>query len=123
MTSIARSSTKRVALTLPSRCFAARSSRQGVTLRSSAGIGLSIARGQQCKESARGLTLAAFRAARFGDSRPGEQVEMHPGFGGDETAHEQRRGNGAALAAADIVEVGYFGLEHRFIRPPQREPP
>ena len=41
----------------------------------------------------------------------------------DEAAHEQRRGNGAGLAAADIVDVGDFGLQHRLIRPPQWQPP
>ncbi len=49
---------------------------------------------------------------------------MQPGFRGDEPAQEQRRGDGAALAAgADIVEIGDFRIEHLIVRPPQRQPP
>ena len=49
---------------------------------------------------------------------------MQPGFGRDELAQEQRRGDGAALAAAaDIVGIGYLGIEHRLIGPPQRHAP
>ena len=45
-------------------------------------------------------------------------------FAVDEAAQEQRRGDGAALAAgADVVEVGHLRIEHRLVGPPQRHAP
>ena len=55
-------STKRAALTLPSRYFAARSGRAGVRR------GSSIAFAQQFEDRARGLAFAAFGPRRFGRS-------------------------------------------------------
>ena len=49
---------------------------------------------------------------------------MQPRFRRHEAPHEQRRGDGAGLAAgADIVDIGDLGLKHRFIGTPQRQPP
>ena len=75
-------------------------------------------------ERARRLQFGAFRPAGLGGGRPGENVEMQPGWRVDEAAQEQRGGDGAAMAAgADIVEVGHLGIEHRLVRPPQRHAP
>src|SRR5262249_44421139 len=123
ISSMTRPSTKRAAFTLPSRCFAATSSRQGVIRRSNGGAGSAITRREQSIESARDLTFTAFGPARLCRRRPREQIEVHPGWRGDKAAHEQRGGDRPALTAADIIDIGDLGFEHRFIRPPQGQPP
>src|ERR1700733_8603234 len=119
-TSNKRPPTKSAAGTFPSRCFAARSARAGVTRGSKARIfffsGSAVAGGKQRVERPRNLALAAFGPAGLGIRSPGEQIEVYPGFRGHEAPHEQRRRDGAALAAADIVDIGDFGFEHRFVR-------
>src|SRR3954467_3549772 len=77
-------STKRAALTLPSRYLAARSGRAGVRR------GSSIAFAQQFVDRARGLALAAFGTRRFCGRRPAVDIDMQPALGvGDETLQEQ----------------------------------
>src|SRR5260370_3028551 len=106
-----RPSTKRPAFSRPSRCFAAKPSRNGVSRGSKAGKVSGIARGKQSIERARRLALAAFRTAGLGQRRPGEQIEMHPRLRADETPHEQRGGNTAPLAAADNSGVPNLRFE------------
>src|SRR5450631_1754272 len=80
-------STKRAALTLPSRYLAARSPRAGVRR------GSSIAFTQQFVDRACGLAFAAFGARRFGLWRPAVDIDMQPAFGVlDEALQEQRTG-------------------------------
>src|ERR1700690_959392 len=80
--------TKRFALTLPSRYFAARSPRAGVRR------GSSIAVAQQFVDRACGLTFSALRPRRFGRRCPAVDIDMQPAFGGfDETLQEQRAGD------------------------------
>ena len=64
--------TKRAALTLPSRYFAARSGRAGVRR------GSSIAFAQQFVDRARGLAFAAFGARRLCRRRPAIDIDMQP---------------------------------------------
>src|SRR5205807_2509337 len=109
-TSISRPSTKRPAFSLPSRYFAATPSRNGVSRGSKVGKVSGIARSKQSIERARRLALAALRPAGLSRRRPGEHIEMHPRLRADETAHEQRSRNSAALAAADIVDVRDLGF-------------
>src|SRR6266702_6406019 len=99
--------TKRAAATLPSRYFAARSGRAGVSR------GSSIAFAQQFIDRARGLAFAAFRARRPGRRRPAVDIDMQPAFGVfDETLQEQRAGDGAReRARRRIVAVGDFRIE------------
>src|SRR5260370_10994235 len=86
--------TKRAALTLPSRYFAARSPRAGVRR------GSSIAFAQQFVDRARGLALAALRTRRFCRGRPAVDVDMQPVPGMlDEALQEQRAGDRAGKAA------------------------
>src|SRR5436305_3566312 len=74
--------TKRAALTLPSRYFAATSGRAGVRRGSSIAF-----------DRARGLAFAAFGAARLGRRRPAVDIDMQPALGvGDEQLLEQRAG-------------------------------
>src|ERR1043166_2965774 len=83
-------STKRAALTLPSRYFAATSGLAGVTR------GSSIAFAQQSVDRARSLALAAFGAAGLCRRRPAVDVDMQPDLGGlDEALQEQRAGDQA----------------------------
>src|SRR5436190_1348053 len=96
--------TKRAALTLPSRYFAARSGRAGVRR------GSSIAFAQELEDCTRGLALAALGPRRFRRWRPAEDVDMQPGLCGlDETLQEQCAGDGAGEAAGGrVVDVGHF---------------
>src|ERR1700722_17710773 len=76
-------STKRGALTLHSRYFAARSPRAGVRR------GSSIAFAQQFVDRARGLAFAALGPRRLCRRRPAIDVDMQPAFGVlDETLQE-----------------------------------
>src|ERR1700716_1906014 len=82
--------TKRVALTLPSRYFAARSGRAGVSR------GSSIALAQQFVDRAGGLAFAAFGAARLCRRRPAVDIDMQPALCGlDKALQEQRAGDRA----------------------------
>src|SRR6186713_112450 len=81
--------TKRSAFTLPSRYFAARSPRAGVSLGSCPGSCIALA--QQCVDGARGLALAAFGARGLGRRRPAIDVDMQPALRVlDEALQEQR---------------------------------
>src|SRR5258707_1834213 len=78
-------STKRAALTLPSRYPAAMSPLAGVRR------GSSIAFAQQFVDRARGLAFAAFGTRRLGGRRPAVDIDMQPAFGvGDEALQGQR---------------------------------
>src|SRR5215510_12759212 len=102
MTSNISPSTKRAALTLPSRYLAATSGRAGVRR------GLSIAFAQQLVDGARGLALAALGAAGPCRRRPAVDIDMQPAFRGlHEALQEQRAGDGAGKAARRRVgDVG-----------------
>src|SRR5205085_8742496 len=81
-------STKRAALTLPSRYFAATSGRAGVRR------GSSIAFAQQFVDGARGLAFAAFGARGFCGRCPAVDIDMQPAFGlRHEALQEQRAGD------------------------------
>src|SRR5205085_4088661 len=87
--------TKRAAVTLPSRRLAARSGRAGV-MRGSKLTGapdrrkLSVALLKERIKRARGLTFPAIRTAGLRARRPGEDVEVRPGFRrSDEAVQEQ----------------------------------
>src|ERR1700716_2923227 len=67
--------TKRAALTLPSRYFAASSGRAGVRR------GSSIALAQQFVDGARGLAFAALPPRGFCRRRPAVDIDMQPTFG------------------------------------------
>src|SRR5450631_4341617 len=99
--------TKRAALTLPSRYFAARSPRAGVRR------GSSIAFVQQFVDRARGLAFAALGAPWPGLRRPAVDVDMQPAFRSlDEALQEQRAGDGAGKRARRrVVDVGDLGVE------------
>src|ERR1700726_3177543 len=109
--------TKRAALTLPSRYFAARSGRAGVRR------GSSIAFAQKSIECAGGLAFAALGARRLGGRRPAVDVEMQPAFGAlDEALQEQRAGDRAGKGAARrVVDVGDLGIEPGVVKGPQRQ--
>src|SRR5579872_2290730 len=94
MTSNTSPSTKRAAWTLPSRNFAARSGRAGVTR------GSPIAVAQQPVDRPRGLALAAFGARGLCRWRPSENIDMQPAFGCfDETPEKQGAGDRTGKAA------------------------
>src|SRR5258708_31425308 len=97
--------TKRVAATLPSRYFAARSGRAGVRR------GSSIAFAQQFVDRARGLAFAALRARRSGLWGPAVDIDMQPACRGlDETLQEQRTHDGAGGPARRRVgDIGDLG--------------
>src|SRR5690349_17277515 len=97
-------STKRAALTLPSRYLAARSGRAGVRR------GSSIAFAQQFVDRACGLAFAALGAGGFCRGRPAVDIDMQPAFGvGDEALQEQRTDDRAGKAAGRrVVDVGSF---------------
>src|ERR1700738_175728 len=100
-------STKRVALTLPSRYFAARSGRAGVRR------GSSIAFAQQLVDRTRGLAFAALGPRRLCRRRPAVDIDMQP-VGGvrDEALQEQRAGNRAGeVARRLVVDVGDLRIE------------
>src|SRR3954463_9504991 len=104
VTSNSSPATNRAAFTLPSRYFAARSGRAGVSR------GSSIAFAQQLVDRARGLAFAAFGPRRLGRGGPAVDVDMQPAFGGfDETLQEQRAGDRAGEPAGRrVVDVGDF---------------
>src|ERR1700730_13035480 len=106
--------TKRAASTFPSRYFAARSGRAGVTR------GSSITFAQQFVDRTRGLAFAAFRPRRFRRRRPAIDIDMQPAFCRlDEALQEQRAGDGACEAAGwRVVDVGHFRIEPRIVRRP-----
>src|ERR1700692_4285076 len=105
-------STKRAALTLPSRYFAARSPRAGVRR------GSSIAFAQQFVDRPRGLALAALGARRFCRRRPALDVNMQPAFGAlDKALQEQRAGDRAGKGAGGcVVDVGDLRIEPGVVR-------
>src|ERR1700736_771549 len=111
--------TKRVALTLPSRYFAARSGRAGVTR------GSSIAFAQQFVDRPRGLAFAAFRPRRFCRWCPAVDVDMQPAFRVfDETLQEQRACDGAGKGARRRVgDSGDLRVEPGIVSRPQRQAP
>src|ERR1700704_6636603 len=94
--------TKRLASILPSRYFAARSGRAGVSR------GSSIAFAQQFVDRARGLAFAALGPARFGRRRPAVDIDMQPAFGGlDKALQKQRAGDRAGKAVRRrVFDVG-----------------
>src|SRR3984885_8539534 len=112
--------TKRAALTLPSRYFAARSALAGVRRGSS-----SIAVAQETVDGARRLAFAALGAPRFGGRRPSVDIDMQPTLGRfDEALEKQRAGDRAGEAAGRrIVDVGDFRIEPTIVRWPQRQSP
>src|SRR5450755_4212318 len=107
--------TKRAALTLPSRYFAATSGRAGVRR------GSSIAFAEQFEDRARGLAFAALGPRRLRRRRPGIDVEMQPAFGAfDEALQEQRAGDRAGKAAGGrVVEVGDLRIQPGIVGRPQ----
>src|SRR3954454_22957422 len=111
--------TKRAALTLPSRCFAARSARAGVRR------GSPITLSQQCKNGARGLAFAALRSRRLGVRRPAVDVDMQPAFHVDDEPLQEKRACDRACerARGSIVHVGNFRVEPAIVSRPKRKPP
>src|SRR5580698_3582520 len=99
--------TKRAALTLPSRYFAARSGRAGVRR------GSSIAFPEAFVDRARGLAFAALGPRGFGRWRPAVDVDMQPACGGlDEALQEQCANDRTGKAAGrSVVDVGDLGIE------------
>src|SRR5580658_167428 len=77
-----------------------------------------VARGEKRIECARCLTFTALGPAWLGRRSPGEQIDVQPGFDRYEAAHEQGCGDGPALTAAHIVDVGDLGFQHRLVGPP-----
>src|SRR6202166_5251067 len=99
--------TKRLASILPSRYFAARSGRAGVSR------GSSIAFAQQFVDRARGLAFAALGPRRLRRWRPAVDIDMQPAFRVlDEPLQEKGAGDGAREGARRrVVEVGDFRIE------------
>src|ERR1700759_3647659 len=97
-------STKRAALTLPSRYFAARSGRAGVRR------GSSIALAQDVIDRARGLALAAFGPRWLSRWRPAIDGDMQPALRGlDKALQEQRAGDRSGKTARRrVVDIGNF---------------
>src|SRR6201996_4424745 len=108
--------TKRAALTLPSRYFAARSGRAGVRR------GSSIALAQDVIDRPGGLALAAFGPPGFGRRCPAVNIDMQPAFGGlDKALQKQRAGDRAGEAARRrVVDVRDFRIEPGIVSRPQR---
>src|SRR5215470_10762077 len=104
VTSYASPSTKRAALTLPSRYLAATSGRAGVRR------GSSIAFAQQLVDGARGLALAALGTGGPCGRRPAVDVDMQPAFCSlHEALQEQRAGDRAGERARRRVgDIGDF---------------
>src|SRR5947207_11075414 len=90
VTSNTSPSTKRAALTLPSRYLAATSGRAGVRR------GSSIAFAQELVDGARGLAFAALGPARFCRWRPAIDVDMQPACRGLDKALQEQRANDRA---------------------------
>src|ERR1700738_3158805 len=111
--------TKRAALTLPSRYFAARSGRADVRR------GSSIAFPEQFVDRARSLAFAALGPRRLCRWRPAVDIDMQPALRAlDETLQEQRAGGGAGEGAGRrIVDIGHFGIEPGIVGRPQRQSP
>src|ERR1700687_3330595 len=111
--------TKRLASILPSRYFAARSGRAGVSR------GSSIAFAQQFVDRARGLAFAALGPRRLRRWRPAVDIDMQPAFRVlDEALQEQGAGDGAGEGARRrVVEVGDFRIEPGIVGRPQRQSP
>src|SRR6266852_6852752 len=111
--------TKRLASILPSRYFAARSGRAGVSR------GSSIAFAQQFVDRARGLAFAALGPRRLRRWRPAVDIDMQPAFRIlDETLQEQRAGDGAGEGAGRrIVDIGDLRIEPGIVWRPQRQSP
>src|SRR5215470_12006349 len=107
VTSNVSPSTKRAALTLPSRYFAATSGLAGVRR------GSSIAFAQQLVDRPRSLAFAAFGAAGLCRRRPAKNIDMQPAPGGfDKTLQEQRAGDRAGEGARRRVgDVGDFRVQ------------
>src|SRR5437588_5218738 len=112
-------STKRAALTLPSRYLAATSGRAGVRRESS------IALAQQFVDRARGLAFAAFGAGGFGGWRPAIDIDMQPAFRiGHEALQEQRAGDRAGEAAGRrVVDIGDLRIQPGIVSRPKRQSP
>src|ERR1700733_7510773 len=112
--------TKRAALTLPSRYFAARSALAGVRRGSS-----SIAVAQEPVEGARPRASPALGAPRFGGRRPSVDIDMQPTLSCfDEALEKQRAGDRAGEAAGRrIVDVGDFRIDPAIVRGAQRQSP
>src|ERR1700761_7512709 len=112
--------TKRAALSLPSRCFAARSALAGVRRGSS-----SIAVAQQAIDGARRLAFASFRARRLCRRRPAIDIDMQPALGRlDKALEKQGAGDRTGKAARwRVVDVGNLGIEPAIVRWPQRQSP
>src|ERR1700738_2140065 len=111
--------TKRAASTLPSRYFAARSGRAGVTR------GSSIAFAQQLVERARGLAFAALGPRRLCRWRPAVDIDMQPARCIlDETLQEQGAGDRAReRPRRRVVDIGDLRIEPGIVRRPQRNSP
>src|SRR5437773_5910128 len=112
-------SIKRAAFTLPSRYFAARSGRAGVSRVSS------IAFAQQFVDRARGLAFASLGPRRLRRWRPAVDIDMQPALCVlDETLQEQGAGDGAGEPARRrVVDVGDFRVEPGVVGWPQRQSP
>src|SRR5882724_9166573 len=111
--------TKRLAAILPSRYFAARSGRAGVSR------GSSIAFAQQFVDRARGLAFAALGPRRLRRWRPAVDIDMEPALCVlDEALQEQRAGDGAGEGARwRVVDVGDLRIEPGVVSWPQRQSP
>src|SRR5450759_2268947 len=111
--------TKRAAATLPSRYFAARSGRAGVSR------GSSIAFAHQFVDRARGLAFAALRSGRLRRRRPAVDIDMQPALRTlDEALQEKCAGNGAGEGARRrVIDVGDLRIEPGIVRRPQRQSP
>src|SRR5437016_4467527 len=118
-TSSASPSTKRAALTLPSRYLAATSGRAGVRR------GSSIAFAQQPVDRAGGLALAALGAAGLCRRRPAIEIDMQPAFRGlDKALQEQCADDRAGKRAGwRVGDVGDFRVEPGIVGRPQRHAP
>src|SRR5689334_15806523 len=119
LTSNTSPSTKRAALTLPSRYFAATSGLAGVRR------GSSIALAQQFVDRACGLALAAFGPAGLCRRRPTIDVDMQPAFRSfDKALQEQRAGDRAGEGAGRRVgDGGDLRVEPGIVSAPQRHAP
>src|SRR5215470_2608618 len=103
LTSNTSPSTKRAALTLPSRYLAATAGLAGVRR------GSSIALAQQLVDRARGLALAAFGPAGPCRRRPAVHVDMQPAPGSFHEALQEQRaddraGKGAGRRIGDVSD-------------------
>src|SRR6185437_12747740 len=72
---------------------------------------------QQADRTAGGHATLAFIAGHAGD------VQMGPALAFGEARQEAAGGNGTGPAAADVVDVGEAGIQHRLVLVPQRQAP